>query len=84
MSAYPSSLSRPKIHVRPVSLPIPVIELNVRKDLLISKLMLAAGLIIPALGVFGVIPFNFIIGFIAFASFLVGGVMWLIRCGEVI
>jgi hypothetical protein len=83
MSAHSRSLTAPKFYIRSISLPLPAIDLNIRKDLLISKLMVAAGLLIPALAVIGVIPFNFVIGFIAFALFAVGGVMWLIRCGEV-
>jgi hypothetical protein len=83
MSAYSRSLAVPKIYIRLVMLPLPIIGLNIRKDILTSKLMVAAGLFIPALGVLGVIPFNFVIGFIAFALFSVGGVMWLIQCGEV-
>lgn len=83
MSAYSRPLVVPRIFIRPITLLLPVIVLNIRKDLLISKLMVAAGLLIPALAVIGVIPFNFVIGFIVFALFAVGGVMWLIRCGEV-
>ena len=58
-------------------------RLRVRKDLLVIRLMIAAGLCMPALMVAHVIPASFVLVGIAFGLIAVGGVMALIRCGEV-
>lgn len=58
-------------------------RLNVRLDLLIVRLMIVAGLGIPALMVFRLLSASFVLIGIALALLAVGGVMGLIRCGEV-
>jgi hypothetical protein len=79
----PAAIDRPKLYIRFVSLPLPVISLNIRKDLLICRLMVTGGLSIPALMLFDILPVSFLLGFLALALIAVGGVMFLIRCGEV-
>jgi hypothetical protein len=79
------SLNNTRLYIRPISLPrlFRNINLNIRKDLLVSRIMVAAGLFIPALMVFKIISSSFFLLTFAFALTFVGGVMWLIRCGEV-
>ncbi len=69
----PAARLREAIKIRPI----------VRKDLLVTRLMIAAGLGIPALMVFHILSPSFVLIGVALGLMAVGGVMALIRCGEV-
>jgi len=56
---------------------------NIRKDLLIIRLMIATGLVLPLLMVSDIIYPSFLLVGISFGLLVVGAVMSLIRCGEV-
>jgi hypothetical protein len=56
---------------------------SLRIDLLVSRLMIAFGLIVPAFMVFHFIPASSLFVGIAFGLLVGGGVTALIRCGEV-
>ncbi len=71
--------SRPIARVRQASR----LRLRIRMDLLAARLMLAVGLGIPALMVFQVLPASFLLLGIGFGLIAAGGVLALIRCGEV-
>ncbi len=79
------SLLHPRVYARPISSARVArkMRLHVRKDFLAIRLMLAAGLLIPALMAFHMLPASFPLLGIALGLLAVGGVMWLIRAGEV-
>ncbi len=58
-------------------------RLNVRMDLLVARLMLVAGLGIPAFMAFHVLSPSLVLIGVALGLIGAGGVMALIRCGEV-
>lgn len=53
-----------------------------RRRTVISVGMILAGLGIPALMAFNVLPVSFLLGFVGFALVAVGGVLALVFCGE--
>ncbi len=57
---------------------------NIRTDLLVTRLLLVAGFLIPALMAWGVLPASLLLIFIAIALIMAGGVGWLIRWGEIV
>ncbi len=59
------------------------LKLRIRKDYLVIRLLVAAGLTIPALMAVHFIPASFVLLGVALAFVAVGGVLWLVRCGEV-
>ncbi len=59
------------------------IRLKVRMDLLVARLMIVAGLSIPALMVFHLLSTSLMLIGVALGLIFVGGVLALIRCGEV-
>ncbi len=79
------SLIQARLFTRPVSRARFSLKprLNVRKDMLVIRLMLSVGLLIPALMAFHFIPASFLLSGTALALLAGGGVGWLIRCGEV-
>ncbi len=58
-------------------------RLNVRMDLLVARLMVAVGLGLPALMVFHVLPASLVLLGIGLGLIMAGGIVALIRCGEV-
>ncbi len=70
-------LSRPRVAFRLQ------LHLNIRTDLLVTRLLLVSGFLIPALMVWGVIPASLLLIFISLALIMAGGVGWLIRLGEI-
>jgi hypothetical protein len=54
-----------------------------RRCMLVSAGLILAGLSIPALMLFHVLPATFFLGFVGFALAATGGVMALILCGEI-
>ncbi len=74
-----SVYSRPAARLRQAA----KVRINVRMDLLVVRLMIAAGLGISALMVFHMLPASFLLMGISFGLIAVGGVMAFIRCGEV-
>ena len=67
---------------RRISLPQPHIEIR-RKDILVCRILMVIGLVIPALMVLAVIPASLGLPFLGFGLTAVGGVLALIRCGEI-
>ncbi len=59
------------------------LHLNIRTDLLVTGLMVVAGFLIPALMVWGIIPASLLLIFLSITLIMVGGVGYLIRCGEI-
>ena len=71
-----------------ISLRVPVlfrinINLNIRKDLLVSVLLILGGLLMPALALLNIIELGLFLGFVCFAMTFVGGIFFLIRIGEI-
>jgi len=54
-----------------------------RKDIFASVVLLLAGFSIPCLMFFELLPVNFLLAFLGLALAVVGGVLALIRCGEI-
>ena len=79
------SLIQSRLVARPVARPRPAfkLHLNIRTDLLVTRLLLGVGFLIPALMVWEVIPASLPLVFLAFALILAGGVGCLIRAGEI-
>ncbi len=59
------------------------IQLNIRRDYLLIRLLFVVGFLIPALMVWHVIPASLPLVFIALGLIGAGGIGWLIRCGEI-
>ncbi len=72
---YNRSVSVPRVSLN--------IRLDVRWDLVIVRLMVLAGFLIPALMVCDIIPASFLLVGIGFFMGAVGVIMWLIRAGEI-
>ncbi len=79
------SLIHARLYTRPVSQArrAPRLRLRIRTDLLVVRLVLAAGLLIPVMMVCDVLPASLPLAGIAIAMIVSGGVGWLIRLGEV-
>lgn len=79
------SLTHARLLVRPVSRTRLAhgLHLHIRKDILVIRLLLTVGFLIPGFMAFHFIPASFALLGIAFAMIAAGGVGWLIRCGEV-
>ncbi len=78
------SIIQSRVYSRPIARPHAAkVRLNVRLDLLVVRLMIAAGLGLPALMVFHILPASFLLIGIALGLIFVGGAMAFIRCGEV-
>ena len=89
MTTHTAHIARPvrRTH-RPFALPriyfhmeIPI-EIH-RKDLWVSAFIFLAGLALPALMVFGILEPGFFLGFVGFALTFLGGVLLLVRWGEI-
>ncbi len=59
------------------------LHLNIRTDLLVTRLLLLAGFLVPALMVWGVIPATLPLVFLSIGLIMAGGVGWLICLGEI-
>ncbi len=79
------SLIRTRLYSRSITQvrQAPRLRLRFRMDLLAARLMLAVGLGIPALMVFQVLSASYLLLGIGFGLIAAGGVLALIRCGEV-
>ncbi len=72
---YNRSVSVPRVSLN--------IRLDVRWDLVIVRLMVLAGFLIPALMICDVLPTSFLLVGVGFLLSAVGVIMWLIRVGEI-
>jgi hypothetical protein len=80
MATQTIRITRPVFH--PVSLPQLYLSIP-RKDLWLSALILIIGLAIPALMFFEVLPATLFLGLVGFGLSFTGGMLLLVRCGEI-
>ncbi len=74
-----------RIYTRPIALRRDAVRprLNVRWDMVIVRLMIVSGLLIPGLMACDVLPLNWLLIGIGFVLSAIGVIMWLIRLGEI-
>ncbi len=79
------SLIQARLFTRSVSQARPVTRRRprIRTDLLVVRLVVLAGFLIPLLMILGVLPATLLLAGFALAMIGAGGVSWLIRVGEV-
>lgn len=82
--AHPSYYKRPALITRwYLKIRYPKLDWLPRKDIVLSVLLLTGGLSVPGAMVFGLFTVSFPLAFLGFALAAVGGVLLLIRCGEI-
>jgi hypothetical protein len=80
----PAYAKRPALLTRwYLNLRYPKLDWLPRKDIFASVLLLLAGFGIPCLICLGLLPLSFVLVFLGLALVAVGGVLVLIRCGEI-